>query len=46
MTDKRYCVTCNKYVDTLETIPHEYYDEQKLGCGYATSGLPHYSIPW
>jgi hypothetical protein len=34
MTDKRYCVTCNKYVDTLEAIPYDYYDEQKFSCGH------------
>ncbi len=34
MANKRYCVTCNKYVDILEATPHDYYEEQKFGCGH------------
>jgi hypothetical protein len=34
MAQKRYCVTCNKYVDIVEVIAHEDYDEQKFSCSH------------
>ena len=34
MAEKRYCVTCNKYVNIIDVTPKEDYDEQKFSCGH------------